>query len=348
MGALQGLDSALESFGCDARAEFVAAGFDGRRLQDGDLLISLPEVARLLEHCSKVTGCTHLPLYLSKQQDISFLGTFGLLLQTTATVGDLLREIAEYHQVHVQSDTWSLERSGSSLCLRFWIPSKDYTPDQLRLITELAMSQCYRVIETATGSINVMDRVAVHYGDPQIMKEYRRFFSVPVEFNSELDGLFFSAAVLSQPISRRDSALHDLVQQQIANSGVTSDDLSLEQEVRAIIRSLLPTGECTVERVARCFACDKRTLQRYLRKESNTTYQTLLDEVRFDLILHYLRNTSLSMTQLTYVTGFTDPSNFTRAFRKRFGLSPRQWRQEQGIERRLSWRRQSPASYTSR
>ncbi len=77
---------------------------------------------------------------------------------------------------------------------------------------------------------------------------------------------------------------------------------------------------------ARILKCTKRTLQRYLREEANTTYQSLLDEVRFDLVQQYLRNSYMPVTQIAYVAGFSDPSNFARAFRKRQGLSPRAWR----------------------
>jgi AraC-like DNA-binding protein len=80
--------------------------------------------------------------------------------------------------------------------------------------------------------------------------------------------------------------------------------------------------------VAGYYSCDKRTLQRYLREESDTTYQVLLDEVRFDMVENYLRDSSMPMTQLAYVAGFTDASNFARAFRQRYGVSPRKWREE--------------------
>jgi AraC-like DNA-binding protein len=95
----------------------------------------------------------------------------------------------------------------------------------------------------------------------------------------------------------------------------------------------LPTADYSLERIAQCYACDKRTLQRYLRDEADTNYQTLLDDVRFDLVQQYLRDSQMPVTQLTYVAGFSDPSNFARAFRKRFGMSPKQWREKHGASR---------------
>jgi AraC-like DNA-binding protein len=69
-------------------------------------------------------------------------------------------------------------------------------------------------------------------------------------------------------------------------------------------------------------------VQRYLHDQADTTFQALLDDVCFELVTQYLRDSSMTVTQLAYVAGFTDPSNFTRAFRKRFGITPRRWREQ--------------------
>jgi AraC-like DNA-binding protein len=69
-------------------------------------------------------------------------------------------------------------------------------------------------------------------------------------------------------------------------------------------------------------------VQRYLHDQADTTFQALLDDVRFELVTQYLRDSRMTVTQLAYVAGFTDPSNFTRAFRKRFGITPRRWREQ--------------------
>ena len=160
------------------------------------------------------------------------------------------------------------------------------------------------------------------------VRNYRRFFQAPIEFNAEADGLVLPAGSLDVPLSHPDAQLHEAMRQQIAPIKTTGEDAPLVHEVRTIIRSLLPTGDSSLERIAQCYACDKRTLQRYLREEADTTYQTLLDDVRFDLVQQYLRDSKMPMTQLSYVAGFSDPSNFARAFRKRFSTSPKRWREK--------------------
>lgn len=84
-----------------------------------------------------------------------------------------------------------------------------------------------------------------------------------------------------------------------------------------------------MESVARVLALDVRALQRHLRDQHQTTYQALLDEVRGEMARLYLRETNMSLGQLTYVLGFTDPSTMSRALRQQLGCSPKQWRQRQ-------------------
>jgi AraC-like DNA-binding protein len=76
--------------------------------------------------------------------------------------------------------------------------------------------------------------------------------------------------------------------------------------------------------VARALNQSPSTLQRRLRKEG-TSYQTLLDSTRRELALHYLREGEHSIADVAFMLGFADQSNFTRAFRRWTGKTPRQY-----------------------
>lgn len=315
---------------------------------EGDQLVSLKDIARLLEYSVEATGCQRLPFHLAETQDLSYLGTFGLLLQTSATVGDVLREVRDYHHIHIQAATWSLQTTADTASLNFWIDSQDLTPTQRRLIVELGLAQACMLVEAVTSSRALLSKVRLHFDYPAGRQAYRRFFRAPVEYNCETSGLDVPIGLLDRPVAPSDAALHELVRSQLSEQALSDRQQDIAQEVRVIIRTLLPTGQCTVERVAGYYSCDKRTLQRYLREESDTSYQVLMDEVRFDMVESYLRDSNIPMTQLAYIAGFTDASNFARAFRQRHGVSPRKWREthcENGPaprKRRLSLGRTAP------
>jgi AraC-like DNA-binding protein len=339
IGALQNLDKVLAEFGLDPLAELAKLDMHPDMFQDGELLVNVCNVAAVLEHCTEVTACPDFPLRLAAAQDVSLAGVLALLLQTASTLGEALQELCQYQHVHhAQSVTWRLEDLGRAATFSIFIDAEGLSPLQHPLVVDLGLGQGYRVINALTEGRVRLNHVRLRCDRTDEMQNYRRFFQAPVEFNAEADGLVLPAGSLDMPLSHPDAQMHEAVRQQISAIGAAGEEASLIQEVRTIIRSLLPTGNYSVERVAKCYACDKRTLQRYLREEADTTYQALLDDVRFELVQHYLRDSQMPMTQLSYVAGFTDPSNFARAFRKRFRMPPKQWR-EQHMEGHSSSRR---------
>ncbi|HEX5277091.1 MAG TPA: helix-turn-helix transcriptional regulator, partial [Fluviicoccus sp.] len=63
-------------------------------------------------------------------------------------------------------------------------------------------------------------------------------------------------------------------------------------------------------------------------QQHGTTFQALLDESRRRDAMRLLANSGLSVEQVAVRLGYSDPANFTRAFRKWSGVTPRQYREQ--------------------
>jgi AraC-like DNA-binding protein len=70
----------------------------------------------------------------------------------------------------------------------------------------------------------------------------------------------------------------------------------------------------------------RRTLARRLEAEG-TTFKELSDSVHFEIPRQAIRNTALSLTRISLALNYSEPSAFTRAFRKWSGMSPGEWRE---------------------
>ena len=73
------------------------------------------------------------------------------------------------------------------------------------------------------------------------------------------------------------------------------------------------------------FGMSQRTLQRKL-SDIGLSYQQLLDETHHELARRYLDDQGKSVTEITFLLGFSEQSAFTRAFKRWSGMSPSAYR----------------------
>ncbi|MGX6646565.1 helix-turn-helix domain-containing protein [Maricaulaceae bacterium MS644] len=103
---------------------------------------------------------------------------------------------------------------------------------------------------------------------------------------------------------------------------------SFASMVEAAIRAELYGGPTHAEAVCRRLRISRSTLQRRL-KDEGSTFQTILDQVRFELAARYLTKSEFSMTEISRMIGFLDSKSFFRAFKKQFGMTPEAYRSRQ-------------------
>jgi AraC-like DNA-binding protein len=106
----------------------------------------------------------------------------------------------------------------------------------------------------------------------------------------------------------------------------TSQQSMIEQARSQVNLSLLQ-GEPVLEEVADKLGLSSWSLQRRLREEGSS-FTALVDQVRCEMATHYLQQKQLPISEMALLLGYSEVSAFSRAFRRWFGISPRQWRQE--------------------
>ena len=79
--------------------------------------------------------------------------------------------------------------------------------------------------------------------------------------------------------------------------------------------------------IAKQLATSERSLARRLKAEG-TSYNTLFAHVQAERARNFLRNQSLSVSEIAYRLGYTEPAAFSRAFSTWTGISPRDWRRD--------------------
>lgn len=95
--------------------------------------------------------------------------------------------------------------------------------------------------------------------------------------------------------------------------------------MRSIITSEFRGGDPSLERVADQLGLTPRTLQRKLH-EMGTSHNELLDQMRRQLAMRYLREREMAICEVAYLLGFSESSSFHRAFKRWTGVTPKEFR----------------------
>lgn len=163
--------------------------------------------------------------------------------------------------------------------------------------------------------------------DDAVWSRIAQHFGCPVEFDAPCSRLSLPIAVAQQALHASNARLVEQGEHIIRQHLTLLDHQTVLDDIVQQVISKLSSGRCDRDTVARELGISVSTLQRRLAAE-NTSFKELLNKTRRDLAEHYLRATPRPIKDVAYSLGFADLSNFTRAFRGWFGMSPRQFRQQ--------------------
>lgn len=107
---------------------------------------------------------------------------------------------------------------------------------------------------------------------------------------------------------------------------------TLHQEMRAYVQTRLADPSLSVSALAQAFGVTSRHVHRIFTEFGATPSNYILEN-RLNLAAARLRNSkdTANIIDIAFDSGFSDCTAFSRAFRKRYGLSPRDYRRERGI-----------------
>ncbi|MGJ8687865.1 MAG: helix-turn-helix transcriptional regulator, partial [Spongiibacteraceae bacterium] len=150
----------------------------------------------------------------------------------------------------------------------------------------------------------------------------------PLEFGATETAMYMEADVLNQPLDNANPDLARHNDEILARYLSDFDKQNVANRVHGCLVKQLPLGEPTQEKTAEALHMSLRNLQRKLSAE-DTSYKEILNQTRHDLALSYMQDLRYSISEITYLLGFSDTSSFNRAFRRWTSQSPSEYRSSQ-------------------
>lgn len=160
---------------------------------------------------------------------------------------------------------------------------------------------------------------------PSDVLAYQQFFGSGLSAGESIQ-LHFSSEDANRPFITHNLAMWQYFEQSLQKQlEETNGHKDWTSRVKNTLLELIPSGRGSIEEVARSLALSKRSLQRKLGDEG-TAFKVLVHEVRQQLAEHYLKDETLTFSEIAFLLGFNDSNSFYRAFNQWTGLSPGQFR----------------------
>ncbi|MEX2208263.1 MAG: AraC family transcriptional regulator [Myxococcota bacterium] len=297
------------------------AGLRQRDLADPEHFVDLEKMLVLQDEAAREVGDDTLGLTLALTYNPSRLGVLAYALFNAPTVGVALHNLERYAHTLLHGVRVVIEMRGSECVSGYDIPVGDR--ELRRQNAEGASVVAFEVMRRLIGPDWRPKRVEFGHRRPADTTQHSRVFGAPLRFEAEHSfALVYDRSDVDRAVQGADAGILPIVQRyldELPAPAARSD--AWPREVRALIARDICNGHPDMERIARALGLSGRTLQRRLA-ERGLVWKTMVEEVRRELALRYLKDVSTSLTEVAFLLGYSDLSAFGRAFRRWTGTTP--------------------------
>ena len=275
---------------------------------------------KLLECAGEALGDHVFGLHLAQQANPREVGLLFYVASAADDIGDALALLARYCRIVNEAVRLKLIRSPEGVIAQSKFVG---LPRQFAWQnTEFTIAALIKGLREIAGRDIRPTRVTFTLAHSSELQEFQRFFGCPVEFSGSADQFGLSNETLAIPLITGDPHLLDTLQpicDAAANERNTSHG-TLRALVENEVQKLLPHGKANRQRVAKALAVSERRLSQRLAEE-DTSYEKVVDRLRYSLALQYITEPSVSLAQIAWLLGYEGPTSFNHAFARWTGKS---------------------------
>jgi AraC-like DNA-binding protein len=322
--SLQGYAALVRSLGGDPSELMDRSQIDPEILANPDGYLPFRHLNGLLETSAQALDCPDFGLRLSRQQGLEVLGPLAVVARNAGSIAQALQAIADYLPLHSPALRLTAGLPSTDL-VKFGFDILEPRLACTRQVSELSMGVGLAALKVLAGP-EARPAAMLFAHEPLLDAGfYRDFFGCRVQFGQAGTGMLLPFGLLAQAIPDADSATHRLARQYLDSMLPPGVEQRFGDYVARLVRRLLPSGQCTLAAVAAQLCVSMRTLQRRLDGEG-LAFDELVDHERRELAAYYVSTSRMPLSQITGLLGYTEQSTFIRAFRRWFGVTPREFR----------------------
>lgn len=189
-----------------------------------------------------------------------------------------------------------------------------------------ALALVTRMCRLIGGENFRLKAVNFRHGAPKDIKPYFEYFASELNFDQAENQLLIPLALVDEVLIGANPELALMNDKVVTRRLALIDKNDIIARVRAILVDQLPLGNLSDETVADALHMSVRTMHRRLA-DVGSNFRALLVDMRQSLAEAYILDNSLTLTEISLLLGFSEPSSFSRAFKSWTGTAPSEARQ---------------------
>jgi len=308
----------LEGYGIDPEPLFRQEGIDPEALFDAGARVSLRQSQHLYHLAAVASGDPQFGLRSVEYFRPAHLGALGFAWLASSSLRTALQRLSRYARVIQEKLTIDLDEDAEFFHVRI-DPHQLAEDEVIREDMQLAalLGFC-RVIAGAN-----LDPARVCFTQPKPRNTGRHYalFRCPLEFDCAARKLVLRVGDVDKRLTGANDELARLNEHIVVKYLAHSAKADIVNRVKAAIIENLASGTVTETTIAEALHMTPRNLHRQLSKEGSS-FKRLLTEVRRELAEQYIHDRSKSLTEISYLLGFSEISSFSRAFKGWTGQAP--------------------------
>ena len=324
-GNLVIVSQGLSLLGLDSDEILASADVDLAKYAEGDQRVPWELVDRVWSLAVEKTGDPTLALDVVEALNPAVYRSLGIALICSSTLRDFFQRFERYFAVMSTLEKTRFVETAESAA---FVDTRlvDYSEHTLGCHADAFAAFVVKFIRLMYKPDYAPLRVELAWTPPpEWQGRYPKYFGAPVSFGHADSAVFVDLADLDQPLAGANPEIARQNDHVVMSVLEKLEELDLPLKAYAKLIEFLPSGDCRRERVARSLHMSESAFQKKLRL-AGTSYQQVLDATRSELARHYLADPAISVDEVAYLLGFSDCSNFIRAFKRWLGTTPSEYR----------------------
>jgi AraC-like DNA-binding protein len=299
------------------------SGIAAEALLDRDKRIPLDRYQALMLASKVLCNAPALGVQLGEAAVFSQISIVGLICSCAATTAEAFAQINRYGRLVVEVNGHRPEgRFDIVPCDgEVWLLDTRQDPNSFPELTESAFAMMINLAREFSDKL-FAKKVHFTHADPGDRAEYERILGAPVTFGCNSNALLLEESLMNVKLSPADRYVFGIFNERAdAMMETLKSSSTIRGRVESELIPILHTGVLNMARIAESLGLSRQTLYRKLKAEG-TNYERLLDELRHKMALHYLSAKKVSLNETAYLTGYSDPTAFSRAYKRWTGNRP--------------------------